>query len=53
MSKRIIEYGKYNKVTCSCDCVFVYEKEDIIEKDGKKVVTCPLCGDDCEVIVKQ
>ena len=45
MSKRIIEYGKYNKITCAdCGCKFSFDKEDIITKEnGAKVVTCPQC----------
>ena len=45
MSKRIIEYGKYNKITCAdCGCKFSFDKEDIITNAaGNKVVTCPQC----------
>ena len=50
MSKRIIKYGKYNKIECletdgGCGCEFTFDKEDIITKEnGGKVVTCPQCG---------
>ena len=53
MSKRIIEYGKYNKATCSCECVFAFDKEDIVTKEnGTKVVICPQCGEECLVQIK-
>ena len=54
MSKRIIEYGKYNKITCTdCSCKFSFDKEDIITKEnGTKVVTCPQCGTECEPTIK-
>ena len=58
MSKRIIEYGKYNKIECpessnGCGCVFAFDKEDIITKeDGTKVVTCPQCGTECTPEIK-
>ena len=41
MAKRIIEYGKYNVITCSdCGCKFAFDSTDV-NKDGK--VTCPQC----------
>ena len=41
MAKRIIEYGKYNIITCSdCGCKFAFDASDINEV-GK--VTCPQC----------
>jgi NAD-dependent SIR2 family protein deacetylase len=45
MSKRIIKYGKYNKIICTdCGCEFSFDKEDIITNAaGAKVVTCPQC----------
>ena len=45
MSKRIIDNGNYNKITCSdCGCVFAFDKSDIITKENNtKVVTCPQC----------
>ena len=46
MSKRIIQNGDYNKISCTdCHCEFAFDKEDIITKDnGAKVVTCPQCN---------
>lgn len=52
MSKRIIQNGIYNKTECACECIFAFDKEDVVEKDGKKIVTCPQCGADCEVKTK-
>lgn len=41
MSKRIIENGKYNLITCSdCGCKFSFDEEDIINEK----VTCPQCN---------
>ena len=47
MSKKIIQNGKYNEITCTeCGCVFAFDKADIIVKeDGTKVVTCPQCDE--------
>ena len=42
--KRILEYGKYNKVTCSeCQCTFTFEQCDVINEDK---VTCPCCNNE-------
>ena len=42
MAKRIIEYGKYNVITCTdCGCKFAFDQTDI-EESGK--VTCPQCS---------
>ena len=58
MSKRIIKYGKYNKIICpetdnGCGCEFSFDKEDIVTNAaGEKVVTCPQCGLECEPVTK-
>ena len=42
MAKRIIEYGKYNVITCTeCGCKFAFDNIDI-ETNG--TVVCPQCG---------
>ena len=43
--KRILAYGKYNKVTCTeCQCEYAFDKNDVLIVDNKTIVTCPLCG---------
>ena len=53
---RIIKQGKKRVVQCSqCDCVFEYEKEDVIRCDQigiseyKYRVVCPCCRHGIEV----
>jgi PHP family Zn ribbon phosphoesterase len=42
MAKRIIEYGKFNVITCTeCACKFAFDSTDV-EDNGK--VICPQCG---------
>ena len=51
MSKRIIENGKYNVVTCSdCGCKFAFDKVDIA---ADKTVTCPQCDTVNKATIKE
>ena len=51
MAKRIIEYGKYNVITCSdCGCKFSFDKVDI-EANG--TVICPQCTKANTPVVKK
>ena len=44
--KRIIKYGKYNRVTCTkCECEYTFDSVDVMIIDNKKIVVCPLCGE--------
>lgn len=51
MAKRIIEYGKYNVITCSdCGCKYAFDKVDI-EADG--TVLCPQCNKANTPVIKK
>lgn len=51
--KRILEYGKYNLITCKdCGCKFSFENKDVEDKDGKKIVICPLCDAENTPVLK-
>lgn len=53
MAKRIIENGKYNKAACtSCNCVFAFDRTDVEESGNGYYVTCPQCGVEISVEVK-
>ena len=46
MAIRIIENGKYNKITCDeenggCGCIFSFDRVDVNENNK---VICPQCG---------